>query len=291
MKNNKAAPLPLKSLNDKETEPVAKLHDSEKSMILEAVARPGETWPGRFDGGLPRRVGEEKRLQQPPKGQFYASKSFVTGSNQGVLLVDKPRGKTSFSLVTALRKKTGVQKIGHAGTLDPFATGLMILLIGKEFTRLSDTYLSTEKEYETTLTLGISTDSYDCDGQTTSTSDYIPSPAEIEKALLNFQGTIQQIPPMFSAKKVQGKPLYKLARKGIEIPRAPNEVTLKTTLLSYNYPHLSLHIVCSKGTYIRSIAHDLGTLLTCGAHLSQLRRLRCGDYHISDSIPGDLLYI
>ena len=212
-------------------------------------------------------------------------------TNKGVLLVDKPRGKTSFSLVTALRKKTSIQKIGHAGTLDPFATGLMILLIGKEFTRLSDTYLSTEKEYETTLTLGISTDSYDCDGQTTSTSTYVPTLAEIETALLSFQGTIQQIPPMFSAKKIQGKTLYKLARKGIEIPRPQSQVTLKTTLLSYSYPYLFLHIVCSKGTYIRSIAHDLGTLLTCGAHLSELRRLRSGLYHISESIPGDILYL
>lgn len=209
---------------------------------------------------------------------------------KGVLLVDKPRGKTSFSLVTALRKKTGIQKIGHAGTLDPFATGLMILLIGKEFTRLSDTYMSTEKEYEATLTLGVSTDSYDCDGQITATSTYIPTLAEVESALLHFQGTTQQIPPMFSAKKVQGKPLYKLARKGITLPRAPVQVTLKTLLTSYNYPYLSLHITCSKGTYIRSIAHDLGTLLTCGAHLSELRRLRSGTHHVADSIPGDLLY-
>lgn len=210
--------------------------------------------------------------------------------NSGVLLIDKPRGKTSFSLVSALRKKTGVQKIGHAGTLDPFATGLMILLVGKEFTRLSDSYLSTEKEYETTLTLGISTDSYDCDGQTVSTSSHVPTLFDIETALQNFQGTIQQTPPMFSAKKVQGKRLYKLARQGIEIPRTAVPVTLTTTLLSYTYPHLKLHVVCSKGTYIRSIAHDLGTLLTCGAHLSELRRLRCGTHHISQSIPGDLLY-
>lgn len=210
---------------------------------------------------------------------------------RGLLLVDKPAGKTSFSLVAALRKKTGVQKIGHAGTLDPFATGLMILLIGKEFTRLSNTYLSTEKEYETTLTLGTCTDSYDCDGQITTTSSHVPTHTDIENALLQFQGTIQQIPPMFSAKKVQGKPLYKLARKGIEIPRAPVQISLKTTLLSYDYPLLRLHIVCSKGTYIRSIAHDLGTLLTCGAHLSQLRRLRCGSHHISESIPGELLYL
>lgn len=210
---------------------------------------------------------------------------------KGVLLVDKPRGKTSFSLVTALRKKTGVQKIGHAGTLDPFATGLMVLLIGKEFTRLSDSLLSTEKEYEATLLLGVSTDSYDCDGQTTATSTYIPTLAEIETALQKFQGTVQQTPPMFSAKKIQGKPLYKLARKGIEIPRAPVEVTMKTTLLSYAYPLLKLHVICSKGTYIRSIAHDLGTLLTCGAHLPELRRLRSGSFHLSESIPGDLLYL
>lgn len=213
------------------------------------------------------------------------------GTTQGVLLVDKPRGKTSFSLVAALRKKTAVQKIGHAGTLDPFATGLMILLIGKQFTRLSDSYLSTEKEYEATLTLGASTNTYDCDGQITSTSGHVPHLADIEKELLNFQGTIKQVPPMFSAKKMHGKPLYKLARQGIDVPRTPVTVNLKTTLISYTYPHLRLHIVCSKGTYIRSVAHDLGTLLSCGAHLTELRRLRCGDFHVSDSVPGDLLYL
>lgn len=208
----------------------------------------------------------------------------------GVLLIDKPRGKTSFSLVSALRRKTGVQKIGHAGTLDPFATGLMILLIGKEFTRLSDSYLSTEKEYEATLRLGISTDSYDCDGKPTATSDLIPTLSDIETALKNFQGDVLQTPPMFSAKKVKGQPLYKLARKGIEIPRQPVSVSMQTTLISYHYPFLSLHITSSKGTYIRSIAHDLGTLLGCFAHLSDLRRLRCGTFHISQSIPGDRLY-
>lgn len=211
-------------------------------------------------------------------------------ARQGVLLVDKPRGKTSFSLVSVLRKRTGVQKIGHAGTLDPFATGLMILLIGKEFTRLSDSYLSTEKEYEAQLTLGTSTDSYDCDGQITVTSTHIPTLVDIEIALQNFQGNVQQIPPMFSAKKMNGKPLYKWARKGIEITRPAIEVTMRTTLLRYDYPFLSLHVVCSKGTYIRSIAHDLGVYLGCGAYLSELRRLRCGSYHVSQSIPGDLLY-
>lgn len=210
--------------------------------------------------------------------------------NEGILLVDKPKGKTSFSLVSALRRKTGIQKIGHAGTLDPFATGLMIMLIGKEFTRLSDQYLTQEKEYQCTVCLGVTTDTYDCEGAVTQTSSHIPSLSDIETALTHFSGTILQIPPMFSAKKIKGKKLYELARKGISVERAPVSVTLKTTLISYTYPHLKLHIVCSKGTYIRSLAYDLGTLLTCGAHLDELRRLRSGSFSIDQAINGALLY-
>ena len=210
--------------------------------------------------------------------------------NEGILLVDKPRGKTSFSLVTALRRLTRIEKIGHAGTLDPFATGLMVMLIGKNFTKLSQDYLCQDKEYECKMLLGISTDSYDCDGQTTSTSTLIPTLSDIEKALASFQGTLQQIPPMFSAKKVDGKKLYELARRGVEIERKAVPITIKTTLLDYTYPYLSLNISCSKGTYVRSIAHDLGQLLGCGAHLSELRRLRSGSFHIKDSINGNLLY-
>jgi len=213
-----------------------------------------------------------------------------TKISEGVLLVDKPEGKTSFSLVTALRKLTRIQTIGHAGTLDPFATGLMVMLIGKNFTRLSQTYLCQDKEYVCKLYLGITTDSYDCDGKTTATSPLIPTLADIEKALLSFQGTVMQTPPMFSAKKIEGKKLYELARKGIEIERKPALVTLKTTFLDYAYPYLSLNISCSKGTYVRSIAHDLGNLLGCGAHLCQLRRIRSGNFHIKDSINGIHLY-
>lgn len=208
---------------------------------------------------------------------------------EGILLVDKPAGKTSFSLVTALRHLTHISKIGHAGTLDPFATGLMVMLLGK-FTKLSNNYLSEDKEYTCKLLLGRSTDSYDCDGKITSTSDLIPTFSAIETALSSFQGTVLQTPPMFSAKKVGGKKLYELARRGIEIERSPVTVQLKTTLVSYTYPYLSLHIACSKGTYIRTIAHDLGILLGCGAHLCELRRLRSGAFHIKDSINGALLY-
>lgn len=210
--------------------------------------------------------------------------------NEGILLVDKPKGKTSFSLVSALRKKTGIQKIGHAGTLDPFATGLMIMLIGKQFTRLSDQYLTQDKEYQCTVRLGITTDTYDCEGIITETSPIEPSLSDIEHALIQFNGTMSQIPPMFSAKKIKGQKLYELARRGISIERQPVSVTLKTTLISYNYPNLELHIACSKGTYIRSLAYDLGRLLGCGAHLNELRRLKSGAFSIQQAISGALLY-
>lgn len=207
----------------------------------------------------------------------------------GILLVNKPRGKTSFSLVSCLRKIYGVDKIGHAGTLDPFATGVMVLLVGRTFTRLSDQFLGQDKEYAARVYLGKTTDSYDCDGNITATSDHIPTLAEIETALMSFQGKVQQTPPMFSAKKVKGKKLYELARKGVTIEREAKEVTLKTELVQYEYPYLDLLITCSKGTYIRTVAHDLGQMLGCGAHLSELTRTRSGPFHLKDCIDGTLL--
>lgn len=213
-----------------------------------------------------------------------------TPFREGILPCNKPTGKTSFSLVAALRKRTQIEKIGHAGTLDPFASGVMILLIGRTFTRQADTFLNQDKEYETTVHLGIETTTYDPEGEILSQNSRIPSLDEIHSALTHFQGTIQQLPPMFSAKKVNGKKLYELARKGIEIERTPATVTLKTELLSYEYPFLNLKISCSKGTYIRSLAHDLGALLKTGAHLSALKRTRSGLYTLSDCIDGQLLF-
>lgn len=209
---------------------------------------------------------------------------------EGILLVDKPIGKTSFSLISVLRKRTGIRKIGHAGTLDPFASGVMILLIGKTFTAQSDTFIGQDKEYEAVVHLGVETTTYDPEGEITSTSAKIPLLSEVEEALKQFQGTIQQIPPMFSAKKIKGKKLYELARKGIEVERAPVTLTVHTELLSYNYPELTLKISCSKGTYIRSIASDLGKVLGCGAHLKKLTRTRCGPYLLKDCIDGKELY-
>lgn len=199
----------------------------------------------------------------------------------GILPINKPRGKTSFQIVATIRRLFQEKTVGHAGTLDPFATGVLIIMIGRKFTRLSDQFLGQDKEYRAKLLLGSATDTYDLEGMTIATSFYIPSLQEIESALQQFQGTVLQIPPMFSAKKVEGKKLYELARQGKTIERKPCPVHLKTELLSYHYPYIDLKIQCSKGTYIRSIAHDLGNQLTSHAHLVELERTRSGNFHLN----------
>lgn len=208
----------------------------------------------------------------------------------GLLLVNKPKGKTSFSLVSALRRICQVKKIGHAGTLDPFASGVMLLLIGKDYTRLSDRFLTQDKEYIATLHLGIRTDSYDCEGAVLEQSPYVPSQEELSQALCRFQGTFKQVPPMFSAKKIGGKKLYELARKGISIERPPSIVTAHISLLSYDYPYVKIHVACSKGTYIRSLAEDIGIALTCGAHLTDLVRTRSGPFLLDNCLDGMQLF-
>lgn len=208
---------------------------------------------------------------------------------QGILLINKPSGKTSFSLISTLRKILGVKTIGHTGTLDPFATGVMILLIGRSFTRLCNVLINQNKEYCAELHLGIETETYDPEGKITQRSDLIPTHEEIEICLKNFQGEIEQIPPMFSAKKINGKKLYELARKGKIIERQPALITIQTTLNNYTYPFLNLTIQCSKGTYIRSLAHDVGQDLKCYAHLSSLTRIRSGPFHLAECIDGSLL--
>lgn len=207
----------------------------------------------------------------------------------GILLLNKPKNRTSFSLISQLRRLLNIKKIGHAGTLDPFATGVMVMLIGKEYTRLSDAFLSSDKEYLATIFLGIETDTHDCDGEIIQRSALIPSLEHVKEALKSFQGEIKQIPPMFSAKKQNGKKLYELARKGITVERPACIVTVETTLLHYTYPHLQLHIRCSKGTYIRSIASDLGKSLGCGAHLIALERTRSGSFHLQNCLDATLL--
>lgn len=205
---------------------------------------------------------------------------------EGILLVDKPKGKTSFYLVHILRKRLGVKKIGHSGTLDPFATGVMVMLVGRNYTRLSNSFLESDKEYIGTVHLGVTTDTYDCDGQITSRSPLIPTVEEIKEALLSFQGKILQVPPMYSAKKIGGQKLYELARQGREIERQPVSIEVQIELIQYHYPSLELRIQCSKGTYIRSIAYDLGLKLGCGAHLASLVRTRSGLFKLTDCVDS-----
>lgn len=210
-------------------------------------------------------------------------------NNNGILLVDKAAGSTSFHLVSLLRRLTRIEKIGHAGTLDPFATGVMVMLIGREYTRKSDSFLSCDKEYRAILQLGIVTDTYDIEGQIVSRSEKVPTLNEIKLALASFQGEISQIPPMYSAKKIDGKKLYDLARKGIVIERQPVQVKVDIQLIQYNYPMLEIVVACSKGTYIRSLGHDIGQFLGCGAHLFELTRTRSGFFRIEECIPQELL--
>ena len=214
----------------------------------------------------------------------------ATELKEGILLVNKPQGKTSFSLIRNLRRLTGIKKVGHAGTLDPFATGVMVLLLGRDYTKLSDKLLLADKEYTATLHLGVTTDTYDCDGKITASSKKQPTMAQIEKVVAQFQGDLEQTPPMFSAKKVKGKPLYKLARAGKEIERKPCKVRVAITILGYEYPHLKLSVACSKGTYIRSLAHDIGEKLGSGAHLTGLQRTKSGQYSLEECINGELLF-
>jgi tRNA pseudouridine55 synthase len=205
----------------------------------------------------------------------------------GLLLVNKKQGSTSFRLVSLLRKRTGIKKIGHAGTLDPFATGVMVMLVGREYTKKSDQFLNSHKQYRTTIHLGVTTDSYDIDGAIVDTNSRIPSLDQIQETIATFQGEILQTPPMFSAKKINGQKLYDLARKGITIERAPVKVFVNIQVLSYEYPQLELLIDCSKGTYIRSLGHDIGQKLGCGAHLSALQRTRSGNFNLSECMDEE----
>ncbi len=209
---------------------------------------------------------------------------------EGILLLDKPKGKTSFFLVHLLRKKLGVKKIGHTGTLDPFATGLMVMLVGRRYTKLAETLQQSNKTYLAELFLGKTTDTYDCEGRERALSDILPSNEQVASALSCFQGNLEQIPPMFSAKKQAGKRLYELARQGKEVERKPVSIHVATELLEYCYPFLRLRITCSKGTYIRSIAHDLGQMLGCGAHLTALRRTTSGAFTIEEALSVDTLF-
>jgi len=203
---------------------------------------------------------------------------------EGILLVDKPANMSSFAVVSAARRRLGVKKIGHGGTLDPFATGLLVLLVGRSFTKRAGEFLHGDKSYRATLKLGQSTDSFDLDGTIVESSDKIPTLQEVEEVIARFQGTLEQVPPMFSAKKVGGVRLYELARKGQVIERKAVTVHVQITVIRYSYPELEIEVKASKGTYIRSLAEDIGRQLGSFAHLIALRRLESGRFSLADSV-------
>ena len=203
----------------------------------------------------------------------------------GIFNINKPRGKTSFKIVALVRRLSGEKHVGHAGTLDPDATGVLPVCLGRG-TRVIEYLMDTTKSYRARIEFGASTDTYDASGRITQEGDVSPLNRQtVETALEKFRGDIEQIPPMYSAVKHQGQPLYKLAREGITIERKKRKVTLHHLKLVYwRKPVATVDIECSKGTYVRSLANDLGEDLGCGAHLKNLVRTRCGDFNIDDAI-------
>lgn len=203
----------------------------------------------------------------------------------GFLLVDKAPEWTSHDAVGMVRGRHKINKVGHGGTLDPMATGLLVLLLGK-CTKRSEWVMQGDKVYEGTMTLGATTDSQDADGKTLETQP-VPelSEADILDAFALFTGDIEQVPPMVSAIKKNGVPLYKLARQGKTIEREPRPVTIhRLELLSLSLPEIHFRTRCTKGTYVRTLAHDIGQHLGCGAHLSALRRTESGRFNVKDAV-------
>jgi tRNA pseudouridine55 synthase len=201
----------------------------------------------------------------------------------GLLLVDKPRGPSSHDVVAHMRRTSGEARIGHTGTLDPLASGLLVLCLGRA-TRLSEYLLGHDKRYLAEVQLGQSTTTYDAEGAVTLVRSVLATHTDVAAALQTFIGTIRQAPPAYSAVKVGGQPAYKLARSGRPADPAARPVTIHTIeLLTYTSPRATILVHCSAGTYIRSLAHDLGQLLGCGAHLADLKRTAAGPFLLSDA--------
>lgn len=214
---------------------------------------------------------------------------------EGLYLVDKPKGPSSHDVVNYFRRQSGIKRVGHCGTLDPLATGLLIILVGRDFTKLQSNYIKSDKEYLVTAILGISTDSYDANGQITSQAKWEEFSSidkkEFIKTLEKFKGSILQTVPIFSAVKVAGQKLYQKARRG-EIVDLPERQILidKLKLIGFDKDvkhkefKFTLQVNCSSGTYVRSLIHDIGQKLKVGAHVVELRRTKIGNFHVKNSI-------
>jgi tRNA pseudouridine55 synthase len=206
----------------------------------------------------------------------------------GAILIDKPAGPTSHDVVDAIRRKFGIKKVGHCGTLDPNATGLLIIVLGRG-TKLSEKLMGDDKVYEGTIKFGVTTNSYDADGEMLETK-IVPSLTleQLNELAALFIGDQMQIPPMVSAIKKDGVPLYKLARKGIEVEREPRLVHIYNfRFMNYTEPCGEFRLACTKGTYVRSVAYELGQKIGCGAHLAMLRRSASGKFDVADTTPLD----
>jgi len=206
----------------------------------------------------------------------------------GALLVDKPAGPTSHDVVDVIRRHFGIKKVGHCGTLDPNATGLLIVVLGRG-TKLSEKLMSDDKIYEGTVKFGETTDSFDADGELMASLPVPPLTLEqLNEAATPFLGDQMQMPPMVSAVKKNGVPLYKLARRGIEVAREPRLIHIYNFRFSaYQEPIAHFRLACTKGTYVRTVVHELGQKLGCGAHLATLRRVASGKFDVAESVPLD----
>lgn len=214
----------------------------------------------------------------------------MSSGPSGILVVDKPKYLTSHDVVDIARRVFKIKKVGHAGTLDPIATGVLVILVGGA-TKKSGLFSGQDKEYEARMTLGIVTDTGDAFGKVLSTSEVGSLSNDfIKKTMMGFIGEIEQVPPMFSAVKYHGKSLYKWARRGIEVPREPRRIFIKKiTVKEVAMPDVTFDVVCSKGAYIRQLCQDIGEKIKCGAHMAELRRIRSGNFHISQAVSVDRL--
>jgi len=227
-----------------------------------------------------KRVVDLARLRKKKDGQ-------VSGV-QGILIIDKPVGLTSHDVVQKVRKAYGIRQVGHAGTLDPIASGVLVLLIGSA-TRIAQFLQEDDKEYHLVMKLGLETDTQDITGETLGEADPSDVSEDDLKAVMDrYRGTISQIPPSFSAVKQAGQPLYKLARQGVRVQADPREVTVYSMEVSeVDLPHVSMKVVCSKGTYMRTLCHDIGRDLGVGGCMQSLIRVRSGRFPIGDAIDLD----
>ncbi|MEA3460154.1 MAG: tRNA pseudouridine(55) synthase TruB [Chloroflexota bacterium] len=207
----------------------------------------------------------------------------------GILVINKPSGMTSHDVVDAVRRLAGIRKVGHAGTLDPIATGVLMICLGQA-TRVVEHLMDSDKVYEAQLRLGVTTDTHDTQGKVTGTSEVNVTEEEVRQVLSSFVGRIQQVPPMYSALKRNGTPLYELARRGVTVKRKPRSVTIHgIELLDWASPQFTVRVICSRGTYIRALARDLGEQLGCGAHLTRLIRLASGRFTLDEAVSLDEL--